>query len=176
MQILEQKCSQIEAPSISAPTARKDSSFIFKSRLIFWTKITVAVLALAFLISIVKIEALVGVLKTAKWSYLGVAFLMIIPNILVQVRKWQYILKLANSSVSFATAFKSLLVGYPLGFVAYPRPGRPCYSRCASPGTPFQGSKSRTAGGDPLVNLAQIPPTQCAQLDARRHQPGVGHA
>jgi len=121
MQISEQKCSQIGAPSISARTARKDSGFTFKSRLIFWAKILVAFLTLSFLIAAVKVEILINVFKTANWGYLGIAFLIIIPNILVQVWKWLYILKLANPSVSFMTALKSLLVGYPLGFVT---PGR----------------------------------------------------
>ncbi len=78
-------------------------------------------MTLAFLINSVKPGTLINVFDTAKWSYLGVAFIIIVPNILVQVWKWLYILKLANSSVSFTTAFKSLLVGYPLGFVT---PGR----------------------------------------------------
>ncbi len=69
----------------------------------------------------VKIDALIGIFKTAKLSYLGFAFLIIIPNVLVQVWKWLYILKLANPAVSFGSALKSLLVGYPLGFVT---PGR----------------------------------------------------
>ena len=80
MQISEQKCSQIEIPSISAPTAHKDSGFIFKSRFIFWGKIAVTVLTLALLISVVKIEAFIGVLKTAKLSYIGVAFFIIVAN------------------------------------------------------------------------------------------------
>lgn len=106
---------------ISAPTARRDFGFIFNSKLLFVGKIAIAILILSFLVNAIKLETLIGVLKTARWRYLSIAFLIIIPNILVQVWKWHTILKLANPSVSFAAAFKSLLVGYPLGFVT---PGR----------------------------------------------------
>jgi len=111
-------------------------------------------LTLAFLIAAVKVELLLNVFKTANWSYLGIAFMIIIPNILVQVWKWLYILKLANSSVSFTTAFKSLLVGYPLGFVTPGRLGeigRALYVKEVS-----QGKTFRLFILDKLTNLVVI--------------------
>ncbi len=53
--------------------------------------------------------------------YLGAACLLTIPNILTQVAKWRYVLRLADPAISSQTAYRSLVVGFPLGFVT---PGR----------------------------------------------------
>ena len=94
---------------------------MFKSQIIFWTKVAVAALSLFWLISRIRTSALVDVLRSSNWNYLILALVLLIPNILIQVFKWHYLLRMANRSVSFSTAFQSLLVGYPLGFVT---PGR----------------------------------------------------
>lgn len=121
MQISEPKFSTTEAPSISVPTAQRDSGFIFKSKIIFFIKIGVAILTLLLLIKSIQLESLWNVFKSANWPYMLTVIFLIIPNILVQTLKWHYILRLANSAVPFLTAYKSLIVGFPLGFVT---PGR----------------------------------------------------
>ncbi|MFQ5676626.1 MAG: lysylphosphatidylglycerol synthase transmembrane domain-containing protein [bacterium] len=137
IQISEQKCSENGAASISVQTARKDYAFISKSRLIFWAKIAIAILALSILGKSIKIESFGQLFSNARWHYLLIAFLIIVPNLMIQVWKWRYLLRLANSSISWETAFKSFIVGYPLGFVTPGRLGeigRALYVKEISPG------------------------------------------
>lgn len=49
------------------------------------------------------------------------AVLLLLPNLAVQVAKWWYLLRLANRQISARTAWRSLIIGFPLGFVT---PGR----------------------------------------------------
>jgi uncharacterized membrane protein YbhN (UPF0104 family) len=123
MAILEQKCSMIEAHSISAPTVRRDYGSIFKAWAIFAVKLTVAFLALFFLVKSIRAAALAQVLQSAHWIYLILALLLVFPNILIQMLKWYYLLKLANPATPFATAMNSLLAGYPLGILTPARLG-----------------------------------------------------
>lgn len=61
------------------------------------------------------------VLTSAPSPFLLAAFALTVPNLLVQVWKWHYILRLAHRDISLGTAYTSLIVGFPLGFVT---PGR----------------------------------------------------
>ncbi len=94
---------------------------MFKPKLIFFGKIAVAIVVLVLLVKNIQFHKITEVYKTAKWNYASIALFLIIPNIWIQSLKWHYLLKLANPAISFATACKSLIIGYPLGFVT---PGR----------------------------------------------------
>ncbi|MFQ5864286.1 MAG: lysylphosphatidylglycerol synthase transmembrane domain-containing protein [bacterium] len=82
-----------------------------------------AFLALLFLVRSIEASILVDVLKSTKWQYLILALLLVIPNMLIQLLKWHYLLKLANPETPFTSAFNSLLAGYPLGLVTPARLG-----------------------------------------------------
>ncbi|NIR51580.1 flippase-like domain-containing protein [candidate division KSB1 bacterium] len=80
-----------------------------------------AILTVLFLVRDIQIPFIVDAFKSARLSYLAPAFLLLGPNLLVQLLKWRYLLRLANPNVSVATAYKSFIIGYPLGFLT---PGR----------------------------------------------------
>lgn len=103
------------------PTVHKDFGFLFKPKIIFVAKICISVIILSFLIRSIQASTLFAAFHSAKWHFLGIAAFFVAPNLLIQTLKWFYILRLANPSVSLSTAFRSLLIGYPLGFVT---PGR----------------------------------------------------
>ncbi|MFQ6112838.1 MAG: lysylphosphatidylglycerol synthase transmembrane domain-containing protein [bacterium] len=117
------KCSAIETPSTSVPTARREYGSIFKAWSIWGVKLGVAFLAIVFLVKSIQPATLIEVLKSTKWPYVIFALLLVVPNILIQVLKWYYLLKQANRETPFATALNSLLVGYPLGLVTPARLG-----------------------------------------------------
>ena len=78
-------------------------------------------MAVFILVKQIQAAALFEVLRTAQWKYLTLGILLLIPNIWIQALKWQYLLKWAHPCMPFANSFKSLLIGYPLGFTT---PGR----------------------------------------------------
>lgn len=121
MKFSETKCSWSEKPSKSAPIARRDCGSIFKILPTFCGKLFVAFLVLFFLVKKIQAGVLMKILTTAQWEFLILAVLLVIPNIWIQALKWHYLLKLVHPAISLSNAFKSLLVGFPLGFVT---PGR----------------------------------------------------
>ena len=81
----------------------------------------ISVLVLVLLIAKISITQITLAFSSVKPAWLIVAGLLLIPNILVQVWKWYYLLKWVKKDVSFPAAFRSLIIGYPLGFIT---PGR----------------------------------------------------
>lgn len=121
MQTSEAKCSRLGNHSTSVATARRVSGFIDNSTAVFLGKIVVASIILFVLVKSLHPRTLLVVLKTADRTYLAIAVVLLAPNLLVQTLKWRYLLKLVASDISFLTAVRSLLGGYPLGFIT---PGR----------------------------------------------------
>lgn len=76
---------------------------------------------MVFLVQWTNLTQKIDVFKSAKWPYLTLAILLFPANILIQVHKWHFLLKSAQPAATFSSAFKSLMVAYPLGFIT---PGR----------------------------------------------------
>lgn len=106
---------------ISAQTVRKGLSSIFNSRTIFFLKIIVTGVTLAWLLQSIQFVALLGSLSQADSKMVAFAFVLIAPNILIQTLKWKFILNLASVNTTVSQAYKSLIAGMPLGFIT---PGR----------------------------------------------------
>ncbi|MCG8607889.1 flippase-like domain-containing protein [bacterium] len=121
MKASELKCSRTGATSISVPTAHRASGYSSKQKLLFWVRLAVAALALALLVNYVEPSKLLEAAYQAYEPYLGVAVILFVPNIAVQVAKWHYLLRLANPRHSVTASYQSFMVGYPLAFVT---PGR----------------------------------------------------
>jgi uncharacterized membrane protein YbhN (UPF0104 family) len=117
----EMLCSPRAAASKFAPTARKvcDSTSKFLTR--FWLKALVAGLALLLIIANLNLSSLLASLKIANWRHTSLALILLVPNLLIQGLKWHYLLTRIHPQMRFATSMKSLLVGYPLGWIT---PGR----------------------------------------------------
>ncbi|MCH9008566.1 flippase-like domain-containing protein [candidate division KSB1 bacterium] len=94
---------------------------MLKSRLIFFGKLAVTAAVLFLLVHTIRPSTLVAAFDSANLAYLLMAATLLAPNLLVQLAKWRFLLKLANRSVSLGTAYRSLMVGFALGFVT---PGR----------------------------------------------------
>ncbi len=81
-------------------------------------------LAAAILVALVQsisLSTLFEVTALADSNYLLAALFLLIFNIFIQMLKWWYLLRIANAKVTLITAWRSLLIGFPLGFVT---PGR----------------------------------------------------
>jgi len=76
---------------------------------------------LSFLLQRVAISHVAETVRMVRPAWLLAAFLLLAPNLYVQTAKWRYLLRLAEPAMSIRSAFRSLLIGYPLGFVT---PGR----------------------------------------------------
>jgi len=83
--------------------------------------VCIALLVLVLLISKISITQITLAFSSAQPVWLIIAGLLLIPNISVQVWKWQYLLKWVSRKVPYHAAFRSLVIGYPLGFIT---PGR----------------------------------------------------
>lgn len=81
----------------------------------------VAAAVLLFLVQKLQFRALVQGWQAAEWPFVLFAGILVIPNIGIQACKWHALLKTEDRGIQFCTALKSILVGYPLGFVT---PGR----------------------------------------------------
>ncbi|MFQ5771345.1 MAG: lysylphosphatidylglycerol synthase domain-containing protein, partial [bacterium] len=112
---------QTAPASIFAGTVHRVYGSIFKSRLLFFSKVAVAILTLFILVKSIQLSTLIAVLKTSNMNYLVMALIFIVPNVWIQVLKWHFLLKLAKPDISLTIAYKSFIIGYPLGFVT---PGR----------------------------------------------------
>ena len=119
--ISEQKCSETGAPSTSAPIARKGLSSTAKARIIFYAKISIAILALILVGQALSFSDIRQAFANASVPHLIAGVALLVPNLLIQASKWHYLLRLANASIPFRSAYKSLVAGFPLGFVT---PGR----------------------------------------------------
>jgi len=60
-------------------------------------------------------------LRQANWFGLALATILLLPNLLTQLAKWLHLLRLAEQKTPLKSAWRSLIIGYPLGFVT---PGR----------------------------------------------------
>lgn len=94
---------------------------MLKSRLIFFGKLALTAAVLFLLVRTIRPSTLIAAYDSANLAYLLMAAALVAPNLLVQFAKWRFLLKLANRSVSLGTVYRSLIVGFPLGFVT---PGR----------------------------------------------------
>ena len=81
----------------------------------------IAGFALVVLIRSIHAKVLLANLMTISESGLGLAALLLIPNIGVQWLKWHYLLTRVNPALPPSLSFKSLMVGFPLGMAT---PGR----------------------------------------------------
>lgn len=57
----------------------------------------------------------------ARFTFIFLAFILVLPNIYIQFVKWRYLLRLAKPAASNYEALSSLFAGFALGFVT---PGR----------------------------------------------------
>ncbi len=108
-------------PSTSAAIARKGLSSTARAKLLFYARVAVAALALMFVIRSTDPKAILQSFTAAGRFHVLMAAALLLPNVLLQMVKWLYILRLANPAISVRAAYRSLVVGFPLGFVT---PGR----------------------------------------------------
>jgi len=92
-----------------------------KSNFIFYGKLAVAAATLYFLSRAIPVRDLTATLDAARPGYLFAAASLLGLNLLAQAGKWWYLLRIAQTGISAKTAWRSLIVGFPLGFVT---PGR----------------------------------------------------
>lgn len=104
-----------------AITVLKALKSISKRKGLLILKAVVAVAVLAVLINFVKPRAIYQALIHANSFLVGSAFLLLIPNLYVQYKKWRFLVSLVKPQVERKEALKSLLVGFTFGFVT---PGR----------------------------------------------------
>ncbi len=102
-------------------TARKDCRYIFRSRLIFFAKLAISAAILVVLFRQAGLAEFARTFSGGGSPHLLLAAVLVIPNLLVQICKWRYVLRLASPDIDWQTSYRSLLVGFPLGFVT---PGR----------------------------------------------------
>jgi len=93
-----------------------------KRRILFFlAKLAIALGIMVALVRTLQGEKIVKALRTADPIFFLLAFLFLIPNVLVQCLKWRYLLTIIKPSVTFGEAMESLLAGYSMGLIT---PGR----------------------------------------------------
>ena len=102
-------------------TVQKALKSISKSWILFAFKAAIAVAVMAVLVKIVKPQAIFNALTHANGLLVALAFILLIPNLYVQYKKWRFLVTLVKPNIERKEALKSLLVGFTFGFVT---PGR----------------------------------------------------
>lgn len=87
----------------------------------FTAKFIIALAILIFLIQKISFQELIDVLADAETHYLAFSFILLLPNLFCQIRKWQIIVKQEKTDVPLRAVIFSLLVGMSLGLIT---PGR----------------------------------------------------
>jgi uncharacterized membrane protein YbhN (UPF0104 family) len=88
---------------------------------LFFAKCLTAALALWLLFQTIGATQMAASMIKVDYAKLSVALVLLVPNLAVQILKWRFMLEWTGTSISFAMASRSILAGYPLGFVT---PGR----------------------------------------------------
>ncbi|MCF7809376.1 flippase-like domain-containing protein [bacterium] len=92
-----------------------------KKRTLFWIKVAVAVVLLGLMYRTIRMEAIISAFRSAEYSLVIAAFLLMPLNIWLTEYKWRYLVRLIYPGITFNESLGSLLGGYALGIVT---PGR----------------------------------------------------
>jgi len=90
-------------------------------RVFLWLKIGVALALLAVMFYTLKPRPIWEALQSARFQYVIFAALLMPINIILQERKWAYLVRLVKPDAAFSETFGSLLGGFAFGIVT---PGR----------------------------------------------------
>ena len=92
-----------------------------KKRTLFWIKVAVAVVLLGLMYRAIRMEAIISAFRSAEYSLVIAAFLLMPLNIWLTEYKWRYLVRLIHPDITFNESLGSLLGGFALGIVT---PGR----------------------------------------------------
>lgn len=104
-----------------AAIARRGLKFTANKKWFVILKLAIAGLLLFVLIRNIKPENIRTAISQANFIFIGLAAILLLPNFLVQCRKWHFLLKLSKPDATCFEAGRSLLAGFTLGFIT---PGR----------------------------------------------------
>ena len=92
-----------------------------KNKTYFWIKVAVALALLGLMAYTIRPGPILGALKSANYTLVIIALLLMPLNIWLLEYKWRYLVRLIQPGVTFGESFGSLLGGLALGIVT---PGR----------------------------------------------------
>ncbi len=95
---------------------------LFKARPIIWRAVVVALL-FAVLLKMVSPGDIIAAFGKARPRYLWIALVMLVPNLLLQALKWDFLLRTIRPRPRHRYAYLSLLGGFFLGAVSPARTG-----------------------------------------------------
>jgi len=84
-------------------------------------KIIIAFVILFFLIRFINYDEIISAFRKADFLLLLIGVLLFIPNIMMQLLKWRFLLNLGNPSIKTPEVIKSFFAGFSVGMVT---PGR----------------------------------------------------